>query len=199
MSSNEIRTRASNVTISSVTFSFPSKWKDILISYNAEKVLSTGYKTYHSSISIVPRTYYAGSMEFSELPISCGVKGSAIELPGKNLPTNEKDYVWELTRSLARHLWGVFPEKDRNLKWDERILTQFNQTTLSNQTNYCGGQSIVETILSQVSSDSSATRRRRGVPDEVSKTEINFMLEDEGLSTVNFIIEEKININKKFA
>ena len=121
MASNEIRSRASNVTISSVTLSFPSKWKNILKSYSPDKVLSTGYKTYHSSISIVPETYNAGSLEFSELPISCGVKGSAIELPGKNLPKNENDYVWELTRSLARHLWGVYPEKDRNLKWDDRF------------------------------------------------------------------------------
>jgi hypothetical protein len=192
ISSEEIRAKTfNNVTISSVVIAFPRKWERILKDYNSEKLIYAGYEVYDSLITIVPEKFQSESkLDFSEMPISCGVTGSSIRLPGQNLPLNKGDeeYVGELTRSLARHLWGVYPERDKNAKWEERDL----RNTEINQTNFCAGKSVLEVVTSQLSSDSSASRRRIGSKkDEGAKVDVMFMI-SENKPTVNIVIEKRI-------
>lgn len=167
---------------------FPRKWEKTLKDFRSEKVINAGHEVYDSLITIVPAKFQSESLEFSEMPISCGVTGSLIRLPGLNLPLNnaEEEYVGELTRSLARHLWGVYPEKDKKLKWEERELRN------TNQTNFCAGRSILEVVVSQLSSDSSASRRRIGSKkDEEAKVDVIFMISVDK-PTVNIVMEGRI-------
>ena len=171
-----------------MVIAFPRKWEKILKDFNAEKLIYGGYEVYDSLITIVPEKFQSASeLDFSEMPISCGVTGSSIRLPGQNLPLNKEDeeYVGELTRSLARHLWGVYPERDKKSKWEERDLRN------TNQTNFCAGKSVLEVITSQLSSDSSASRRRIGSKkEEGAKVDVFFMI-SEDKPTVNIVIEER--------